>query len=370
MDVRRPDGRETWSRLLEWDKGQTPSERLATTLLANEGYTAVDPSHPLGGKDGCIDARMKKDGLTLVLAVYFPRSQQSFNAIQKKFKADFAGVKKNRATGFVFFTNQELLISERTKLQLLAGEVPIDLYHLERVTTLLNTPSNYGIRLEFLQIAMTSEEIIALYAQRDKDHLEQLTSVTKALQAATEQIISHQTCGDSYLSFHLRYNQETQQIDVSAYIEGCNPNTPGEYSLLSVKIDIYSDYNKLVHQFSGQDVHVGIVNEFPSLPLPVDGEFKACAIKVFARNGHYVQYFMVKKYINNMWYVHSFRFNDLYYDELRQEEFDWDYPDQLKLASPSEMDYRLQLNIPDQVQVKSIKEIRSSYGVRRQYYGI
>ena len=27
--TRRNDGRETWFRLLEWDKGQTPAERLA-----------------------------------------------------------------------------------------------------------------------------------------------------------------------------------------------------------------------------------------------------------------------------------------------------------------------------------------------------
>jgi hypothetical protein len=370
MDVRRPDGRETWSRLLEWDKGQTPSERLATTLLANEGYTAVDPSHPLGGKDGGKDALMKKDGLILVLAVYFPRSQQSFSDIKEKFNADFAGVKKNSATGFVFFSNQELRLAERSELHTLAGEVPIDLYHLERVTNLLNTPSNYGIRLEFLQIAMTSEEIVALYVQRDKDHLAQLASVTEALQAATEQIISYQTCGDSYLSFRLRYNQETQQIDVSAYIEGCNPNIPGKYPLLSVKVDIFSDYDQLVGQFGGQDLHIGIINTFPSLSLPVDCEYKYYEFKVYARNGHYLQYFMLKKYINNIWYVHSFRFNDLYKHELRQEEFDGDYPDQLKLAIPSEVYYRSQLNIPDQEQVKSMREIRSGYSMRRQYYGI
>jgi hypothetical protein len=104
---------------------------------------------------------MKKDGLMLVLAVYFPRSQQSVSDIKEKFNADFAGVEKNSATGFVFFTNQELRLAERSELQLLAGKIPIDLYHLERITNLLNAPSNYGIRLEFLQIAMTSEEIVA-----------------------------------------------------------------------------------------------------------------------------------------------------------------------------------------------------------------
>lgn len=35
--MRRNDGRETWFRLLEWDKGQTPAERLAAIILTNEG---------------------------------------------------------------------------------------------------------------------------------------------------------------------------------------------------------------------------------------------------------------------------------------------------------------------------------------------
>ena len=48
--MRRTEGRETWHRLLEWDKGQAPSERLAALLLANEGFKNVDPSHPLGGR--------------------------------------------------------------------------------------------------------------------------------------------------------------------------------------------------------------------------------------------------------------------------------------------------------------------------------
>ena len=37
-------------------KGQTPSERLATRILVHEGFTKIDPSHPLGGKGGGKDA--------------------------------------------------------------------------------------------------------------------------------------------------------------------------------------------------------------------------------------------------------------------------------------------------------------------------
>ena len=47
--------RETFNRLLNWDRGQAPSERLAAIILSNEGFMGIDPSHPLGGKDGLKD---------------------------------------------------------------------------------------------------------------------------------------------------------------------------------------------------------------------------------------------------------------------------------------------------------------------------
>lgn len=43
---------ETWHRLRDWTYGSAPSERLAAQILHHEGFEAIDPSHPLGGKDG------------------------------------------------------------------------------------------------------------------------------------------------------------------------------------------------------------------------------------------------------------------------------------------------------------------------------
>ena len=71
--MRRIEGREAWHRLLEWDKGQAPSERLAALLLSNEGFKNVDPSHPLGGKDGLKDMMLSYNGSKWIGAVYFPR---------------------------------------------------------------------------------------------------------------------------------------------------------------------------------------------------------------------------------------------------------------------------------------------------------
>lgn len=53
---------ETWHRLQQWTNAQAPSERLAAQILVDAGYTDIDPSHPLGGKDGGKDAICNRDG--------------------------------------------------------------------------------------------------------------------------------------------------------------------------------------------------------------------------------------------------------------------------------------------------------------------
>jgi len=206
--TRRTDGRETWHALLNWDKGPMPSERLAGILLSADGYESVDPSHPLGGKDGKKDLQMAKDGLQLIGAIYFPRGQQSFTEIKNKFAGDLKGVESNKKNGIVFFTNQELRLAERNELQQMAGHKVVEIYHLERIALLLNTPSNYGIRTEFLDIDMTNAELVALYAQRDKQHLDQLASLSARLDDAVNDLSGYVTGGDSYPSFHLSRRDE------------------------------------------------------------------------------------------------------------------------------------------------------------------
>lgn len=68
--MKRAEGRETWHRLLEWDKGQAAAEKLAAQILIAEKYEAVDPIHPLGGKDGGKDILCKKDGQKFIAACY------------------------------------------------------------------------------------------------------------------------------------------------------------------------------------------------------------------------------------------------------------------------------------------------------------
>lgn len=166
--MRMSEGRETFSRLLNWDRGQAPSERLAAVILSKEGFKGIDPSHPLGGKDGLKDMTLSFEGKRWIGAVYFPRGQQTFASIKDKFLHDLAGVKANDAEGLAFLTNQELRLGERKELSELSGDVDVQIYHLERIGSLLNTPSCYGIRMEFLDIEMSKEEQLAFFADNDQ----------------------------------------------------------------------------------------------------------------------------------------------------------------------------------------------------------
>ena len=116
-DRRRIFGNETRGRLLEWEYDQAPSERFSAAVLLADGYTGLDPSHPLGGQDGGKDAVCEKDGVRMVMACYFPRGQQTLKVIEDKFRDDAKGIKKNDAKGIVFVTNQELKLGEREGLQ-------------------------------------------------------------------------------------------------------------------------------------------------------------------------------------------------------------------------------------------------------------
>ena len=143
---------ETWHRLREWTSGQGPAERLAVQILLAAGFDDVDPSHPLGGKDGGKDVACMRDGVRHIGGFYFPRGEQPFADIESKFTSDLkAARERNDAEAFVFVTNQELRLAERKTLKD-AWPDRVSLYHLERVTSLLDQPALASIRAQFLNI--------------------------------------------------------------------------------------------------------------------------------------------------------------------------------------------------------------------------
>lgn len=161
-------------------KQQTPAERLAGHILRLDGFNSLDPSHPLGGKDGLKDLVAVRDGQKWIAAAYFPREQQPFNSIKSKFINDSAGIAVNGAQGSAFITNQELRISERTKLLNLLDEIPVEIYHLERIAQILDSPPAYGVRLEFLDIPMSKEDQVSFFAWLESRNIEAINSAFQA----------------------------------------------------------------------------------------------------------------------------------------------------------------------------------------------
>ncbi|EQM29986.1 hypothetical protein N601_30105 [Rhodococcus erythropolis DN1] len=151
-DMTRTD--ETWFRLRQWTQGQAPSERLAAQVLAYSGFDNIDPSHPLGGKDGGRDAVCSKDGRRWIMAVNFPRDEQTFGDIKRKFVSDLESATKHQPYGLAFVTNQEIRLSERAELRELGADkgVTVELFHLERVAHILDEPSMSPIRKQYLDI--------------------------------------------------------------------------------------------------------------------------------------------------------------------------------------------------------------------------
>jgi hypothetical protein len=181
LTSRRVDGDETWHRLLNWTNGTKASERLSTQILKLEGYSLINPSHPLGGPDGKIDLTCDKDQFKWKGASYFPRGEKTFSEIKRKFLHDFDGMNADFA-GIIFVTNQPITVAHRKTLQNLKKHHKVEIYHLERNVHILNNPLGYGVRQEFLKINMTPEEQLAFYAQ-----------LTNQMQSGFQQILSSLT---------------------------------------------------------------------------------------------------------------------------------------------------------------------------------
>jgi hypothetical protein len=152
---------ETWHRLREWTNGSGPSERLAAQILKCEGYASFDPSHPLGGRDGGRDAVCMKNGQRWVMAVYFPRGQQSHSDLRIKFLHDVEAASTHDPAGIAFVTNQELTLSERSSLRKAVSQ-EVDLFHLERIAAILDCPAMAQVREQFLGIATEEFQIVNL----------------------------------------------------------------------------------------------------------------------------------------------------------------------------------------------------------------
>lgn len=152
----------TESELREWRTGSTQAERLAAALLALDGHRDITPQAPLGGADDRKDILSSRDDVTYLSAVYFPSTVKSFSDVTDKFQHDREGMQRHGTDRFIFLTNQHLTLGERSQLRGV-GSSSDEIYDLQRITTILDSPPGYGLRLSHLRIQMTIEEQISFF---------------------------------------------------------------------------------------------------------------------------------------------------------------------------------------------------------------
>lgn len=175
--------KDTELKLKYWRGGQTQAERLAANILNLESFTSIDPQCPLGGPDGLKDILCEKDGVKYIGAAYFPSTEKQYKEIKNKFIHDLDGVVTNKVDGLVFLTNQALTPSERTSLiQVASGKNHKSvIYHLERISSILDSPLGYGARLEYLGLEMSREEQLSFFSQWNQSFKEQQKDVQEAM---------------------------------------------------------------------------------------------------------------------------------------------------------------------------------------------
>jgi fido (protein-threonine AMPylation protein) len=156
----------TESQLREWRLGQVGAERLAAAILHLDGFTEIDPQAPLGGSDDRKDILCIKGSTKYIGAAYFPTTEKTFAEIKDKFEHDLEGTARHDRQALAFITNQSIGLTGRSKLEAIAarsGKIAM-LYHRERIRVLLDSPAGYGVRLQFLGIAMNEAEQLAYFA--------------------------------------------------------------------------------------------------------------------------------------------------------------------------------------------------------------
>ncbi|WP_100877015.1 Fic family protein [Janthinobacterium sp. 64] len=97
---------------------------------------------------------------------------------------------KHHRNGFIFLTNQQLTVSERSTLEKIAAgkRKRCLIYHLERLRVMLDSPAGYGLRLRRLGAAMSNEEQAAFFATSGQSFTEALNVQTRAIDSLARRI--------------------------------------------------------------------------------------------------------------------------------------------------------------------------------------
>jgi hypothetical protein len=155
------------------DSNQAMRERMCLALLPLLGpFTREQPRRPKGGPDGGRDIEAVYEGRTTIWgAVGFKNGggsdEEARNVAVAKFKTDIDRALDENASlaGFVFFTNVDLTPGRKEDLVRYAHGKKvtiIDIFDMERLRHVLDSPEGLIARLQYLEIPMSATEQAAL----------------------------------------------------------------------------------------------------------------------------------------------------------------------------------------------------------------
>jgi hypothetical protein len=158
------------------DSNQSTRERMCLALLPLLGpFTREQPRRPKGGPDGGRDIEAVYEGRTTIWgAVGFRNGGgsdvEARTQAEKKFKTDINRALEENAslTGFVFFTNVDLTPGIKEDLVQYAngrGVTVVDVFDVERLRHVLDSPEGLIPRLQYLDIPMSPTEQAALVSK-------------------------------------------------------------------------------------------------------------------------------------------------------------------------------------------------------------
>jgi hypothetical protein len=155
------------------DSNQVMRERMCLAILPLLGpYTREQPRRPKGGPDGARDLEAIYQGnMPIWGAVGFRNGggvdREARSWAERKFKSDLdSALAENPVlSGFVFFTNVDLtpgIKDELTKHANTKSVAFIEIFDLERLRHVLDTPEGLLVRLQYLDIPMSQTEQASL----------------------------------------------------------------------------------------------------------------------------------------------------------------------------------------------------------------
>ncbi len=159
---------------------QAMQELLCAALLPlDRRFSAVIPQQPWGGPDKGKDiTALYNKSQTAFCAIGFVNSANDSRPqrtqIIAKFKDDLRKclLRHGKFDVFVFFTNVDLTITDRDKLQKHAQESGIqqcEIFNRDRMRLLLDSPDGFSIRFQYLDIPLSEAEQATFFAKWGND---------------------------------------------------------------------------------------------------------------------------------------------------------------------------------------------------------